>query len=175
MVGEEVLSCLAGVEETRGLWKWVRRFPSSREFEASWDGKVRGVGGSSKGVPQGSPLSPVLFLVWMASILRELERRIIEEVPSVVMEFPYYVYDLHYGSYAGRRILVSLNEVGRREGMEDLLDRVTATVKEVAIERSLPHAEDKDERLVLRDRNGRRGRRRVVERVKWLVVIVDED
>ena len=35
------------------------------------------------GVPQGSPLSPVLFLVWMAPILVDMERRVQEEVPGV--------------------------------------------------------------------------------------------
>ena len=46
------------------------------------------------GVPQGSPLSPVLFLVWLAPILVEMERRIREEVPGVGVEFPSYVDDL---------------------------------------------------------------------------------
>ena len=63
VVGGEVLSCLADVEGTRGLCGWVRQFVAGRTFEVSWDGKVRGVGSSSMGVSQGSPLSPVLFLV----------------------------------------------------------------------------------------------------------------
>ena len=83
VVGSEVLGCLDGVEGTRGLCRCVREFVSPRNFEVSWDGAVRGVGRTTVGVPQGSPLSPVLFLVWMAPILVEMERRICEEVPGV--------------------------------------------------------------------------------------------
>ena len=88
VVGDEVLGRLTSVTGTRGLCGWVEQFVSQRVFEVSWDGKVRGVGRLTVGVPQGSPLSPVLFLVWMAPILKEMERRIMEEVPDVVVEFP---------------------------------------------------------------------------------------
>ena len=59
--------------------------------------------------------------------------------------------------------------------MGDLLNRVSKTLKEVACERGLPLAEHKEERLILRDRTGRRGRCGVAEKVKWLWVILDED
>ena len=59
--------------------------------------------------------------------------------------------------------------------MEVLLDRVSATIKEVAVERGVPLAEDKEERLVLHDRKGRHGRQGVIEKVKWLGVILDEE
>ena len=48
-------------------------------------------------------------------------------------------------------------------------------LKKVAAEHGLPLAEDKEERLVLRSRAGRRGRRGVSEEVKWLGMILDED
>ena len=64
-----------------------------------WDGSVGGVGRSTTSVPKGSTLSPVLFLVWMVPILVEMERRICEEVPGVVVEFPSYVDDLYCGLY----------------------------------------------------------------------------
>ena len=95
VVGDEVLGRLASVTGMRGLCGWVEQFVSLTEFEVSWDGKVRGVGRSTVGVPQGSPLSPVAFLVWMAPILEEIESRIMEEVPDVVGEFPSDVDDLH--------------------------------------------------------------------------------
>ena len=78
VIVEEVLDCLAGVEGTKGLYRWVSHFVVGRTFEVSWHGKVRGVGTSSKGVPQGSSLSPVLILVWMALILWEMERHIVK-------------------------------------------------------------------------------------------------
>ena len=136
---------------------------------------MRGVGSSSMGVPQSSPLSPVLFLVWMAPIVREMERRVVEEVWGVGVEFPSYIYDLHCGLYVGRRGVGDLDAIERRERMGDLLDRVSKTLKEVAGKRGLPLAEDKEERLILRDKTGRRGRRGVAEKVKWLGVILDED
>ena len=80
------------------LWcwlSWLERFMSPREFEVAWDGSVRGRGAATKGVPQGSPLSPVLFLVFMAPILEEMERRVKEEVGRVDVQFPSYVDDLH--------------------------------------------------------------------------------
>ena len=54
-----------------------------RNFEVSWVEKVKGMGRSMTGVPQKSRLYLVLFLVWMAPILMEMERRIKEEVPGV--------------------------------------------------------------------------------------------
>ena len=175
VVGEEVLRGLGEVEGTRGLCGWVEQFVAPRDFEVSWDGRVRGVGRLSTGVPQGSPLSPVLFLVWMAPILTEMERRIKEEVPGVGVEFPSYVDNLHCGLYEDGRAVRDLQGVDRKERMEELLDRVSFVLKEVAAERGLPLAEDKEERLVLRSKNGRRGRRGVAEKVKWLGVILDED
>ena len=92
----------------------------------------------------------------MAPILTEMERRIKEKLPGIAVEFSSYVED-------------------RRERMEELLERVSVVLKEVAAEHGLPLAEDKEERLVLRCRTGRRGRRGVAEKVKWLGVILDED
>ena len=88
----------------------------------------------------------------MAPILGEMESWIREEVPRVGVEFPSYVDDLHCGLYDKRASCWRLEEVERREGMGDLIDRVSVVLKEVAAERGLPLAEDKEERLILRGR-----------------------
>ena len=49
------------------------------------------------------------------------------------------------------------------------------TFKEVAVERGLPLTKDKEESLILREKAGRRERRGVAEKVKWLGVILDTD
>ena len=54
--------------------KWTSEFRKKRSFKVSWDGVARGEGKTNLGVPQGSPLSPVIFLIWMASILEEMEK-----------------------------------------------------------------------------------------------------
>ena len=117
----EVLNRIGRCGPLRCWLSWLERFISPREFEVAWDGSVRGRGAATKGVPQGSPLSPVLFLVFMAPILEEMERRVKEEVGRVDVQFPSYVDDLHCGLYDRR---VAGEEEAERERMQDLVARV---------------------------------------------------
>lgn len=55
------------------------------------------------------------------------------------------------------------------------MTRVSTVLKEVEGERRLPLAEDKEERLILRSKGGRRGRRGEVEKLKSVGEILDED
>ena len=95
----EVLARLGGCSPLRCWLPWLARFMSPREFEVTWDGSIRGRGAAARGVPQGSPVSPVLFLVFIDPILEEMERRVKEEVGRVDVQFPSYVDDLHCGLY----------------------------------------------------------------------------
>ena len=147
-----------------------------REFLVSWDGKDRGKGKTNMGVPQGSPLSPVVFLVWMAPILEEMERRVREEV-GVEIELPSYVDDIHLGIYDLERRGARAHDAQEEgEGVRELLERADKVVKEVAEERGLHLEGKKEEKLVLR-KGGKKKRKRngEVEKVKWLEVILDED
>ena len=93
---------------------------SLRKVEVVWDGSVRGRGAAAKDVPQGSPLSPVLFLVFMAPIVEEMERQVKEEVGRVDVQFPSYVDDLHFGLDDKR---VAGEEEDKRERRQDLVTR----------------------------------------------------
>ena len=97
----EVLSRIGGCDPLRCWLPWLQQFMSPREFDVAWDGSGRGRGVATMGVPQGSPHSPVLFLVFIAPILEEMERRVKEEVGRVDVQFPSYVDDLHCGLYDG--------------------------------------------------------------------------
>ena len=67
---------ISHLETIEALWRWtpwIRRFCASRQLTLSWDGRDRGMATVSKGIPQGSPLSPILFLAYIAPMVRELE------------------------------------------------------------------------------------------------------
>ena len=169
----EVLNRIEGCGPLRCWLSWLERFMSPREFEVTWDGSVRGRSAATKVVPQGSPLSPVLFLVFMAPILEEMERRVKDEVGRVDVQFPSYVDDLYcelYDKWAAGE------EEAKRERMQDLVARVQRVVTKVGAERRLPLAADKEESMVPRGGCGRKKRRRngLVEKVKWLGVILDD-
>ena len=84
----------------------LKRFMSQRKSEVAWDGGVRGRGTAAKGVPQGSPVSPVLFLVFMAPILEEMKRWVKEEVGWVEVQFLSYVDYMTCGVLRRRRLNV---------------------------------------------------------------------
>ena len=82
-----------------GWLGWLKTFFRKREFTIEWDGKKREQGRTNVRAPQGSPLSPVIFLINMAPILEEMEEdltraRLSESLEGVV-EIPSYVDDIN--------------------------------------------------------------------------------
>ena len=63
VVGRVVYDMLKGVPQLGEWAPWMRGFLGASEFGVAWDGAVRGRGTTGVGDLQGSPLSPVLFLV----------------------------------------------------------------------------------------------------------------
>ena len=55
---------------------------------------MRGQGSTNVRVPQGSPLSPVAFLIWMAPILQKIEERVKVGI-DLDMEIPSFIDDIY--------------------------------------------------------------------------------
>ena len=148
-------------------WKgWVKNFFREREFSMEWDGVTKGRGRTNVGVPQGSPLSPVIFLIFMAPILEEMEAKLTAELQTNI-EIPSYVDD----------ILVCILDKEKKGDMKAKLDQANMIVNQTAAKLTLPLQKDKHETTVINaggTGSGKRKKRAQVKRVKWLGIILDE-
>jgi len=122
-----------------------------------WDGKIQGKGKTNIGALQGSPLSPVIFLIWMAPIITKMEKTLKAKWPSFDLELPSYVDDLHLGVSIWDKIKA------RGINMEGILDEADKIVNRIAAENHLPLEDSKHEKLVLRNK-----RRKKNKEVKWV-------
>ena len=75
------------MQEARGSWalkgevegefaQYWHDFLRARRFKITGDGEARGEGRMDEGTPQGSILSPVLWLIYIARILKEANKRV---------------------------------------------------------------------------------------------------
>ena len=136
--------------EGRRWLPWLTNLFRRRDFEVVWDGTSKGWGQTGNGVPQGSPLSPVLLLIWMAPIMEDLERKASVSMGRDVEVFSY-VDDIHIGVYGRSQC--------EEEEQGGWVERVNEVVGEVSREWGMPTAPDKHERLVIRSSQGRKKRR----------------
>jgi len=60
------------------LWEYVDHFLRPREFEVGVDGRKIGKGTMVGGTPQGSPLSPALFTIYMSAMVWKAEKKLRE-------------------------------------------------------------------------------------------------
>ena len=157
------------LEETEGgrRWKgWISKFSRQRDFSIKWDNRICRKGKTNVGVPQGLPLSPIIFVIYMAPILKNMEQHL-SEVTGLNMEVPSYVDD----------IMVCVLDQDVIENMKDVLEGVDKMVGTIAKKWNLPLEKEKHEKIVFNPKgvgSGRRKKRSEVEKVKWLGIIVDE-
>ena len=117
-------------------WKrWTLEFMKEGSFKVSWDVVDRGEGKTNLWVLQGSPLSPMIFLIWMAPILEEMKKRIKWELGAAI-DLPSYMNHIHLGIYdwknRGRRIEET---EGDDNGAEESIERANRVLKELVDER----------------------------------------
>ena len=67
-------------------------------------GCERGGTGRRRG-PQGSPLSPILFLIYLASTIYRMEEKIRRAIPGLEVEINSYVDDIALTIFDGDRII----------------------------------------------------------------------
>jgi len=98
---EYVIRELEKSEKGRKWIPWCWEFFRAREFEMEWNGRVRGRGRTNVGASQGSPVSPVLFLIWIAPIITKMETALEGKFAEkrAEIEMPSYFDDLQGGIY----------------------------------------------------------------------------
>ena len=92
-----------------------------REFSMEWDGVTKGRGRTNVGVPQGSPLSLVIFIIFMAPILEEIEAKLTADLKTNI-EIPSYVDD----------ILVCILNKEKKGDIKVQLDQANMIVNQIA-------------------------------------------
>ena len=94
-------------EEGRTYIPLVKGFFRARKFKLEWDRKTRGRGKTNLRAPQGSPLSPIIFLIWMAPIIKKMEIAT-KEVTLYDNELPLYIDNVYVNICNWNRIHVDM-------------------------------------------------------------------
>ncbi len=85
--------------------QWVEISMHERTFSVEWDGVARGAGRAGEGVLQGSPLSPILFLIYLAPKIYRMEERIRRVMSGLEININSYVDDIALTLFDGDRIM----------------------------------------------------------------------
>ena len=120
-----------------------------------WDSENKGPGKTNVGVPQGLPLSPIVFLIFMAPIMDEMETTSTKEL-NIDIEIP---------SYLNNFLVCILDKEGETE-MKGTLKKIDIAVNQVATKWNLPLENGKHEKIMFNPggrESGRKKKRTVVE------------
>ena len=132
---------------------WLGEFCKAREVIMSWDGMDRGVIRVERGVPQGSPLLPVVFLLYVARMVREIEGSLQRDLGTRI----------NVVSYVDDIAVIAPRTAGNPEAVRLLIEN---TVAERAKENEVEMALEKTEWLLLSTGGGKKN-------VRWLGVDIN--
>lgn len=114
---------LPKIQETDDGSRWsgyILKYFRQRDFTIELDGEIRGNGKTNVGVPQGSQLSLVIFLIYIAPILEDMEQQV-SVAKGIALDVPSYM----------DNIMVFVKDNDRVENMKQVLKDVEAVVEAV--------------------------------------------
>ena len=91
---DTVLAKLKGHKDN-GLMRYLYWFFQPKQATISWNGENQSTTTIGAGVPQGSPLSPVVFLITIAKALEDADIWISWEIPTHLVKTYSYIDDFH--------------------------------------------------------------------------------
>src|SRR5690606_13590753 len=86
------------------LVHWVEHFMTERSIQLAFDGQREGMVPVDTGIPQGSPVSPILFLIYLKPLFDVLEKK------HPTLQFPSYINDVGIIS-TGRTLTANVREL----------------------------------------------------------------
>src|SRR5690606_23642742 len=85
---ERLLATMQQMRLPTPIVRWVEQFMTKRTIQMAFDGQMEKLQTVETGIPQGSPVSPVLFLIYLKPLFDKLE----EKHPN--LQFPSYIDDV---------------------------------------------------------------------------------
>lgn len=72
---EQLLAIMARIDLPVSLLAWIRSFLNQRRLRLSFNGEIEEFSKVETGIPQGSPVSPILFLIYIRELFPERLKR----------------------------------------------------------------------------------------------------
>jgi hypothetical protein len=81
----QLLATLKCLRLPRSLIAWVHCFLSNRTLRLAFDGQMEEFSGIDTGIPQGSPISPILFLIYIRDLFPFLASRVLSYMDDIAL------------------------------------------------------------------------------------------
>jgi len=74
----------------KALCLWLQSFMEDRTIQLAFDGESQSKISMNAGIPQGSPVSPIMFLIYLHPVLKSVR----EDDPNFPIKIPSYMDDI---------------------------------------------------------------------------------
>jgi len=81
----QLLASLKYLRLPGSLIAWVSCFLSNRTLRLAFDGQIEGFSRIDTGIPQGSPISPILFLIYIRDLFPQLAIKVLSYIDDIAL------------------------------------------------------------------------------------------
>jgi ribonuclease HI len=81
----QLLAILQNLRLPYSLIAWVCCFLSNRTLRLAFDGQIEGFSKIDTGIPQGSPISPILFLIYIRDLFPRLATKVLSYIDDIAL------------------------------------------------------------------------------------------
>ena len=85
MAKNQLLAILQRLRLPYSLISWVTSFLSNRQLRLQFDGNIEQFSRVDTGIPQGSPISPILFLIYIRDLFPSLATRVFSYIDDIAL------------------------------------------------------------------------------------------